>query len=180
MTSPTWLRSVACVVTVGASVPTLAQVESNKAAPAALEQAVFACRTLADEARRLACYDAMPVLSAPMGAITPSVASKPKAQGAPPTATTATAPSQSFGLPAAIAPAQPANRVSARLQGSFGEWSAGTRFVLDNGQVWQVVDGQGAGYALNQPRITIERGLLGSFFATVDGVSASIKVRRLQ
>jgi hypothetical protein len=180
MNAPTWLRSVACVVAVGASVPALAQVESNKAAPAALEQAVFACRTLADEARRLACYDAMPVLSVPMGAITPSAPTNPKPQGALPTATTAAAPAQSFGLPAATAPAQPANRVSARLQGSFGEWSAGTRFVLDNGQVWQVVDGQGAGYALDRPRITIERGLLGSFFATVDGVSAAIKVRRLQ
>jgi hypothetical protein len=65
------------------------------------------------------------------------------------------------------------------LKGRFDEWSTGTRFVLDNGQVWQVVDGQGAGYALDRPRITIQRGLLGSFFATVEGVSAAIKVKRL-
>lgn len=174
-----WVYALSCCATLGASMAAQALPESNPAVPASLEQAVAACRTLvADQIRRLACYDAMAVSAASGAPPSSAVASRPGEQRTLPLANPS-APESAFGLPAATAPSQVANRVTAHLKGRFDEWSTGTRFVLDNGQVWQVVDGQGAGYALDRPRITIQRGLLGSFFATVEGVSAAIKVKRL-
>lgn len=150
-----------------------ANAEPPRDAAATLNQAVESCRAQPDDRRRLACYDAIRLAA-------PASATAPAATPASPAAPAAAAAARDFGLPPTATPAQAVSRVSARLQGRLSDWAAGTRLALDNGQVWQVIDGQGAGYALEQPQVTIERGLLGSFFATVEGVSASIKVRRLQ
>lgn len=68
--------------------------------------------------------------------------------------------------------------VESRLVGDFQGWQRGTTFRLENGQRWQVTDGD----EYVHPRITapaakIVPGLLGSFWLVVDGATRKVKVR---
>jgi hypothetical protein len=67
--------------------------------------------------------------------------------------------------------------LSARLVEPFQGWKAGTEFKLDNGQIWRVTKGkywsprEDAGKA-----VTIEPGVLGSFFIRIEGVKQTPRV----
>ncbi|KPF48787.1 hypothetical protein IP87_09545 [beta proteobacterium AAP121] len=69
--------------------------------------------------------------------------------------------------------------MNSRVQGRFEGWQRGTRLRLANGQVWEVVDGTVAVYDLDSPAVTVRRGLLGSYFIEIEGVSATPRVRRV-
>ncbi len=62
----------------------------------------------------------------------------------------------------------------------FEGWGARTRIRLANGQVWQVVDGSSAALALNEPRVTVRRALMGDFVLEVEGSNRTAKVKRLE
>jgi hypothetical protein len=121
---------------------------------------VLRCRSLPDTARRLACYEALPV-----------------AQDAPaPTA------EQRFGgkrlekhvddEPAAIR-----STVRGRLDG----WRYGTQVALANGQVWRVVDDIDTVLPdVVDPAVRIERGALGAYYLQVDGNNAAARVVRVK
>jgi hypothetical protein len=55
----------------------------------------------------------------------------------------------------------------------------GTRLKLENGQVWEVVDASKAAYSLERPAVRVSRGVLGSFFIEIQGVSRTPRVRRV-
>jgi hypothetical protein len=131
-----------------------------------------ACRALRDVAARVACYDAIALPAAPEAAA--AAVPPPAARAAGP----ASAPAD-FGLPPPPIAAQP-QVMQSRIAGRFEGWSPGTRLRLDNGQVWEVVDGSSAAYDLNAPAVNVRRGVLGSFFLEIDGVSATPRVRRVQ
>jgi len=46
--------------------------------------------------------------------------------------------------------------------------------------VWEVLDTKRVSYELDNPTVRIKRGMLGSFFMEIDGVSATPRVRRVQ
>jgi hypothetical protein len=51
---------------------------------------------------------------------------------------------------------------------------------LANGQVWQIADGSARFMSLDNPKVTIRRGALGSFFLDFENDNRSPRVRRVQ
>lgn len=95
--------------------------------------------------------------------------------------------SQTAAAPAIAAqaarPAAPTegNDVVAHLDGTFTGWGGSTVFKLDNGQVWQQVDDSVLSIgAIKNPRITISKGLISTYYLSVEGVQDTIAVRRIR
>jgi hypothetical protein len=135
------------------------------AAHAADDAAVLKCRTLSDTARRLACYDAMPL-------------------GLAPAAAPAASPEQGFGLRPVVKKKQqdtePAS-IRSSVAGRFDGWSPGTVFTLANGQAWKVTDDTDAVLPVMQnPKVEITRGMLGAYFLQVEGHTNSARVARVK
>lgn len=82
-----------------------------------------------------------------------------------------------FGALAARTP-----EIEATLDGSFTGWSRGTRFRLDNGQVWETVSAERFRPVrpVDRPVVTIRRMAFGSFMLRVEGYNASVRVRRIE
>ena len=74
----------------------------------------------------------------------------------------------------------PTEMLESRIAGRFEGWDPGTRLKLANGQVWEVLDTKRVSHELDNPTVRIKRGMLGSFFMEIDGVSATPRVRRVQ
>ena len=69
----------------------------------------------------------------------------------------------------------------ARIQGDFQGWSGDTRFELENGQVWETNQSRTFHYAgPSEPVVTIEPGMLGSWYLSVEGYNARVRVRRVE
>ncbi|HEU5399009.1 MAG TPA: hypothetical protein VFV77_06990 [Gammaproteobacteria bacterium] len=93
-----------------------------------------------------------------------------------PTAAAASAPSAATP---ATGPADAA--IVAHLVGDFRGWSGGTTFTLDNGQVWQQVDDSVLTTGgIKDPRVTISRGLIDSYYLSVEGVQDTVMVKRIK
>jgi lipoprotein-anchoring transpeptidase ErfK/SrfK len=151
------------------------------AAFAADDAAMLACRALPDTAKRLACYDAIPVgAAAPMAArpSAPAAAPVPAAAASP-----AASPEQNFGLRPVVRKqkdVEPA-AIHSSVVGRFDGWSPGTVLTLANGQVWKVTDDADAVLPIMQnPKVEITRGLLGAYFLQVEGHANSARVARVR
>jgi hypothetical protein len=72
--------------------------------------------------------------------------------------------------------------IVARLPGTFTGWEGGAVFRLDNGQVWRSVDSGSSlrGVNLQNPRVTISKGVFGSWRLKVEGYNAVVKVERVE
>ena len=69
--------------------------------------------------------------------------------------------------------------VVSRIAGPFTGWSGKTKFVLENGQVWQQVEQASLkGVNVDSPAVTIEPAFLGSWLPRVDGFNPRLRVRR--
>jgi lipoprotein-anchoring transpeptidase ErfK/SrfK len=139
------------------------------------DAAILKCRTQPDTARRLACYDAIPVGAAPAPAAPAAV---PAAPAAP-----AQSPEQSFGLRPAVKKQKDIEPASIRssVVGRFDGWAPGTIFTLANGQVWKVTDDNDAVLPVMQnPNVEITRGLIGAYFLQVEGHTNSARVARVK
>jgi hypothetical protein len=69
-----------------------------------------------------------------------------------------------------------------RISGEFRGWStAGDRFELDNGQVWELT-GRPTNLSVNlhNPVVRITPGLIGGWFLQVDGYNAQARVKRIR
>lgn len=142
------------------------------------DAAMLKCRAQPDTARRLACYDAIPVGASPLTAAAPA-ASTPAAPSA-----AAVAPEQNFGLrPAPVKKQKEVEPASIRssVVGRFDGWAPGTVFTLANGQVWKVTDDTDAVLPIMQnPNVEITRGLLGAYFLQVEGHVNTARVARVK
>ncbi len=150
--------------------------------PAALAQSVppglQQCVAEADDARRLACFDAE---MARLASLPPAPAVAPAAPAAAPAAT----PEQIFGARGELArevrpPAERALRQLDAHVAALARRAAGELVVtLDNGQVWRALS------ALDDPRlevgdtVTIKPGSMGSYFLTGPKERA-VKVKRVK
>lgn len=68
--------------------------------------------------------------------------------------------------------------VESRIAGLFTGWRSRTNFSLENGQVWQQVDGEPyVGVKLDSPAVRIYPGMLGTFWMKVEGVRPPVKVK---
>lgn len=139
------------------------------------------CHGMTDAVRRLACYDEL-------AAATQDTRLSAGAEGAaaetPARAASAARALVSGGLSDATfgLNSHPGDRkaLMSTIPGRFDGWLPTTRFRLENGQIWVVVDGSSAAYWLENPRVSVVRGAMGAFYLEVEGTSISVRVRRLQ
>jgi len=123
------------------------------------------CRAIPDSAARLACYDALPLSANPPTAVAPAPAPETPAQ---------------FGLVREVAPVVDLPAIESTIPGHFDGWYPNRRVRLANGQVWQVADGSARAYDLDNPKVTIRRGVLGAFYLDLSVDNWSIRVRRVE
>jgi hypothetical protein len=70
--------------------------------------------------------------------------------------------------------------IESHIPGNFEGWRPRARILLANGQVWQINDDSSYVRDLKNPKVTIRRGALGSFFLEIEGDNHSPRVKRLQ
>lgn len=71
--------------------------------------------------------------------------------------------------------------IESRIVGRFDGWSGNTEFRLENGMVWrQAGTGSYSVSSIENPRVTIKPGALGSWSLQVEGFNRQIKVRRVK
>ncbi len=120
------------------------------------------CRQVANDAKRLACYD--------------DYARMLEKKNAPPTAEEQKA---AFGLPA-TSPADEIESIQAGI-GKIEKSPRGQRVLyLDNGQVWRQVGSSSQPRLKTGDKVVIERGALGSFVLKPAGSNRSMRIRRLR
>ena len=142
------------------------------------DAAILRCRSIADASARLACYDALVVT--PTGG---SAAKAPVATGAaqPKAQQAASQPAQAqFGLEDRNANKGAVDAIESTIPGSFEGWSAKSNIRLANGQVWQISDDTSRAHYIDNPKVRIRRGALGSFYLEIQGTTHSPRVRRVQ
>ena len=146
------------------------------------DRALLHCRTIADVAGRVACYDAIPVA--------PAARTERGATTAPAAAPVATAPMPApaanteagFGLDT-MAKDKTADlkSIESTVVGKIEGWGPTTQFKLANGQVWRVVDGSSEWFMeRTNPKVVLSRNALGTIFFEVDGAKQPPRVRRIQ
>ena len=137
--------------------------------------ALLRCRTIADTAGRVACYDAIPV-----GAARPAAATVAAAPAAP---LTAQDKERAFGLETVkkVVEKDAPQAIHSNIVGAFGGWGPRQQFKLANGQVWRVVDDSQESLApINNPKVSVVRNLFGTLFLQIEGTNHSPKVRRVE
>jgi hypothetical protein len=72
------------------------------------------------------------------------------------------------------------DEMSSTALGQFRFWNKGQRIELENGQVWEITNDTNLFHKTTNPRVTIEKGLFSAFYLHIDGVSKSLKVRRIR
>ncbi len=70
--------------------------------------------------------------------------------------------------------------IVARIVGEFSGFSNGSILELDNGQAWEITDGQLAIPAVSGATVTIKPAMLGSWLLAVDGYNRTARVRRVR
>ncbi len=140
------------------------------------------CRAITDWFSRLACYDGLP-----LNGETPGVAGAAANGQAPaarppaaPAAGAAPTPQQQFGLEARPKPAEEVvDTVTSTIPGHFEGWKPRALIELANGQIWRIADGSTRILDLDNPKVTIRRGSLGSFYMDVGNDNSSPRVQRV-
>ena len=70
--------------------------------------------------------------------------------------------------------------IESTIPGRFEGWDAKANIKLANGQVWQIADDSSRYVTMNDPKVKIRRGALGSFYLEFEKINHSPKVRRVQ
>jgi hypothetical protein len=141
---------------------------------APLEEDIRGCMRLEEPGRRLACFDqATARLSEPAGApVDPARTGEPQQPGE------ADDPSFRFS-PEPQAVPRPTT-ITSRHLGEFRGWSGDTVFPLENGQTWRQAEPGRVHWVKEAPVITITATSLGTFWLSVEGINARVRVRRVR
>lgn len=135
------------------------------AAGVAQDQSGFSwqsCRSITDDMQRLACYDRWADRSAQQAEETVA--------GENPRHTA------QFGRPARHIQ----ESLSAHLSKDLMALDGHTLLPLDNGQVWQQIDGAKVVFRARHSAVIIRRGLFNSYLMHIKGLNRAIRVRRVQ
>lgn len=151
--------------------------------PAWADNSLQTCAEIKADSERLACYDALAARVLPQDKATTSIASE--APGVPttpavPSPSTAANPA-SEQLPDSERRKPESSVVHAHIVGSFSGWHEGTKFTLDNGQIWRVAEEGIATYRpRDNPAVKVQKGFLGSYLLEFDELNARVKVERVR
>jgi hypothetical protein len=129
------------------------------------------CPSIADPVARLACYDAA----------MPPTAARPAEPAAALRPTTPPAPARAdaFGLPQSPAVAE-AQTVQSTTVANFFGWGPKEKIRLQNGQLWEVIDGSSGTLGAPNTKVTVRKGLFGAFIMEFEGLNRAPRVRRLE
>jgi hypothetical protein len=134
-----------------------------------------ACRAITDAAKRLACYDALPLPAANAPATAPTAATPAAA------APTAVAPDPAkFGFESKAVRAMTVESIESTIDGKFDGWGPKDRIKLANGQVWQIADDSNAAMNITNPKVTIRRGAMGVFYLEFEKSNRTARVKRVE
>jgi hypothetical protein len=75
---------------------------------------------------------------------------------------------------------QSSGPIRSEIRGDFRGWQKGDKIRLENGQVWEVIDGTLGIPSTPLVKVTIEPGFMGSWLMKVEGYNATARVRRLR
>lgn len=71
--------------------------------------------------------------------------------------------------------------IVSRLPGTFTGWNSNTTFRLENGMVWRVSEGSSFSVrAIENPQVTISKGMFNAWFLRVEGYNSQVRVRRVE
>ncbi|MCY3939724.1 MAG: hypothetical protein OXG29_01420 [Gammaproteobacteria bacterium] len=148
------------------------------------------CAQLQNAEVRLACYDALAAISAsrpqhassateaPTPAVSPSAAAPSAAVQAPEQESGQSLAQRVFGLLPGRDEGD--NLLESRVVGEIRNPGQGTRFTLENGQVWQQTDRTRRNYRATNPRVEIREGFMNSYRMRLEGLNGRIRVRRVK
>lgn len=142
------------------------------------DAALLRCRTIADATARLACYDAL-VLPINGASTSSNRAGTPQPSAGSQASTTQQKPTQ-FGLEEKLAGKNELDAIESHIPGSFEGWTGRSNIKLANGQVWQISDNSARAHYVDNPKVRIRRGALGSFYIEIQGTNISPRVKRVQ
>lgn len=144
-----------------------AALAATMATPAMAQGSIEDCRSIADSAKRLACYDALSGQSRQAQPVPESDEARVERQ------------TQQFGLTEqqkAPEDRKEVERVTAAITGI-----SGSRITLDNGMVWRVTDGSKLlDWAREGQVATVKQGFLSGYRMTVEGVRGLAVVERIR
>ena len=149
---------------------------------------VYACRSIADEAQRLACYDgAVGDLQTAQNSGNLVAVDRQRAQDVDREAFGFSLPSLSriFGnASSASNPSAPQferiDNIQMQIAGVTARRNMPSTFRMTNGQVWVQIDDENARNAREGGPVTIERASMGSYLMHVEAGGPAIRVRRQQ
>ena len=161
-----------------------------------LRDEMLRCAQLRDPQVRLACYDALAAVSASGERKAISDDESPTGEGLSrtpePAPVTSAAPSGSggekpesdrslterfFGM---LPGGGDVNKIESRVVGEVKNLRGGTRFTLENGQVWQQTEKTNRNYRATNPKVEIKEGFMNSYRMRLEGLNARIRVRRVK
>lgn len=180
------LASLAFIALAG---PVAAQ-EQTPATPGALDQ-VYACRSITDEAQRLACYDgAVGRLQEAQNTGNLVAVDRGQAQEMDREAFGFSLPSLSriFGGGSSSAPNAPnappqferVDNIAMEIASVTHRRNLPSTFRMTNGQVWVQIDDEVARNVREGGSVTIQRASMGSYLMRVEAGGPAIRVRRQQ
>lgn len=155
------------------------------------------CVAISDSAERLFCYDQV-ASGLPAPEIAPTVSTKPstpvptQVEAAPPqapepepttVAAVAKTPEESFGLELQEVKEAQKNlkEIRSRYKGYFeGSRGKGTRFELENGQVWRQTEAETITQKGESPMMIISRGSFGGYRLRLEGSKRTVRVERIK
>ena len=163
---------------------------AGTAASDGLSEELQKCAQLQNAEVRLACYDALAEISAaqPQEVLegTTTEAPEPRAASgnAQPVSAPVTQPESDRSLAQRVFGMLPGGgevrKIESRVVGEVDGLNAGTRFELENGQVWRQVDRTNRNYRATNPKVEIREGFMNSYRMRLEGLNARIRVRRVQ
>lgn len=163
---------------------------AGTAAADSLSEELQRCAQLQNAEVRLACFDALAEISAaqPQQALegSASAATEPRAPSGNTQAASepVTQPESDRSLAQRVFGMLPGGgevrKIESRVVGEVDGLNAGTRFELENGQVWRQVDRTDRNYRATNPKVEIREGFMNSYRMRLEGLNARIRVRRVQ
>jgi hypothetical protein len=138
------------------------------------------CATIARDLDRLECYDKL--AANPGKALQETVVPAPSTAAAGESSVAGQAMpagEDAFGMEMEMARQTP-DAIESTIVGEFNGWDGKTVFTLANGQVWKQSNPGKVVYHAVNPRVTITKGVFGSYRLNVEGLNASVAVRRIK